>query len=178
ALVAKSRGLWNPIAYSPRSSARRVIPLAVSAANISGNSVTTSKRRGRAPGTTPSPVLLPVDEDAAAFKVDLQRVGRDEGNEALRVPVDDAQHIVRAGTHQPVDLAERFAVLVLDGQADEVGPVILFVVRLGQGLAWRPDEPALDGFGRGAVGQLLERGNQAAAVRPALDEIHRLPGLV
>src|SRR6266581_2658061 len=96
------------------------MPDSVTAANISGNRVTASSC---------SPIPFPLDADAALSGVNLLHHGRDEGQQALprvlALAFADHQHGVGTTFDEPANPAESLAMLVLDPQANQVGPVIL-----------------------------------------------------
>src|SRR6185436_10631162 len=78
ASLVKSRGFHKPSDQRPASSARPLMPLCVSAANISGNSVTAWKRITG----FPSPVRSPLHLDPPVLQIHLPHVGRHEGQQA------------------------------------------------------------------------------------------------
>src|SRR6187402_1420296 len=76
--AVKSRGFHVVSEYSPASSARLVIPLPVIAANISGNSVTTSKRIIN----PASPIFLPFNVNPPVLQIHIPHHRRDPRNQS------------------------------------------------------------------------------------------------
>src|SRR5437868_6339942 len=117
--VAWSRGLAVPTFSRPRSTARPVTPNWSSAVTLSGNKVTTSMC------IQPLEIRIPVHRDDPGVEVDtLDHLVLDERDEAFPFSFHH-QHIVVAGGHQSIYLAEALPSGVADLESHEVGPVIL-----------------------------------------------------
>src|SRR5271154_5705209 len=118
ASLVKSRGFHNPTDHNPASSARPLMPLCVTAANISGKSVTTSKRiTGFA-----SPVRAPLHLDPPFRQIDLLHHHWHPGKQSGFVP-GELRHVVRAVGEHPLHDAEHLALRIHHFQADQIVPV-------------------------------------------------------
>src|SRR5687768_1376945 len=128
--AVKSRGFHVVSEYSPASSARLVIPLPVIAANISGNSVTTSKRII----SPASPVFRPFNMDPLFAQIHTPHHLRDPRNQSRPV-AGHFHHVLRAVEHPLLHHAQDHALLVHDLEAHQVREVVVSCLRLGQRLA-------------------------------------------
>src|SRR5690606_34575232 len=121
-------------ASSPRSRPRPTTPCRTTGSISSGNRETTPKRYiSRFPEA-----LFPVDDDDAAFDVDLA----DDVRHPRDQPVAAAgknHHVVRSGRHHVIDLAEDLAAEIADRQPLEVDPVVLARLARRQRRALHPD---------------------------------------
>src|SRR5262245_19071523 len=91
--AVKSRGFHVVSEYSPASRARLVIPLPVIAANISGNSVTTSKRIVTSPA---SPIFLPFNMDLPFLQIHVPYDFRHPRHQAHLAVRGHFHHVLRA----------------------------------------------------------------------------------
>ena len=114
--AVKSRGFHVVSEYRPASSARLVMPLPVIAANISGNSVTTSKRI-----TSPLPTPR---RSAFSANQPFSPLQGSTAAAALAVP-RHLHHVLRAVEHPALHCPEHDSLLVHHLEAHEVREVVV-----------------------------------------------------